>query len=213
MFSISGKNSNIRPACSALNISYLDCYRSPSSKVLNISTLPCIHHVLYLLRVLYVSIQRGNIQVTPFLKKTCKRHWAQDQNITFLSMVLSPCLSQLQSPLYQLTHHYFSSKWIYVLIPRKPLQLFSLSGLPCLLSLPGERWSFPSFKINIQNLFICDTFFHPLITHLTYSQIHFLITPWTSTIEVTILHFNNYYAGICLSSIENISTPEARFRF
>lgn len=88
MFSISGKNTNIRPACSALNISYLDCYRSPSSKVLNISTLPCIHHVLYFLRVLYVSIQHGNMQVMPFLTKTCKRHWAQDQNITFLSMLI-----------------------------------------------------------------------------------------------------------------------------
>lgn len=46
VFSISVKNINIRPACSALNTSYLGYYKSPSFKDLNTSTLPCIHHIL-----------------------------------------------------------------------------------------------------------------------------------------------------------------------
>ena len=109
---------------------------------------PCLVCTIYFLRVL--CIQCGNIQMTHFFcfyklkkkKKNCKRHLTQDQNVTLLSMVLFPCLSCFQSTLYQLTHHYFSSQWIFLLTCRKLLKLFSLGKLLCLFSPPSEWWSF-----------------------------------------------------------------------
>lgn len=56
-----------------------------------------------------------------------------------------------------------------------------------------------SFKINIENLFICDSFL-PLLSHLTLSDLR-SDNSMNCTIKVITLYFNSYYAEIYLSPI------------
>lgn len=127
------------------NTSYLGYYRSPSFKDLNTSTLPCIHHILPESARYTMWKHTDDSFFLCFYKLKKKKKTVRDiwyKTITLLSMVLFPCLSWFQSTLYQLTHHYFSSQWIFLLTCRKLLQLFSFGKLLCLFSPPSEWWSF-----------------------------------------------------------------------
>lgn len=80
MFSMAVNDANNGPASLSHNGSYMDCYGSPSFKDLNISTLPCFHHVL-LENALYKTLKHidDSISLKPARAtgpKTEKQHFS-----------------------------------------------------------------------------------------------------------------------------------------